>query len=75
MSSAEAEPEQQTGGGLDHADAQRMAARKDAEHRGEIDRIADKNRKTHLAATKRREAAQKLSAKLRRGLGGKSGDS
>jgi hypothetical protein len=74
VSAVEGKPQEETGGGLDHADAQRMAARKDAEHRGEIDRIADKNRKTHLAAIKKREAAQRMSAKLRRGLGGKGGD-
>jgi hypothetical protein len=71
LSAAKPQPEQETAGGLDHADAQRMAQRKDAEHKSEIDRVADKNRKAHLAAVKRREAAQKLSARLRRGLGDK----
>ncbi len=74
MSAAKQEPETGDAGGIDHADAQRMSARKDAEHKDEIDRIAEKNRKAHLAAIKRREAAQKLSAKLRRGLGAPGGD-
>jgi hypothetical protein len=53
----------------DHGEAQRRGVSTEAKHKAEIERIADKNRKTHLAATKRREAAQKLAAKLRRGLG------
>jgi len=54
----------------DHEDAQRISARKAAEHKEAIERIAEKNKKAHLAATKRREAARKMSARLRRGLDG-----
>ena len=55
--------------GLDHQEAQRISAQKEADHKSEIARIAEKNRQAHLAASKRRAAAERMAARLRKGLG------
>ena len=55
--------------GPEHQDAQRISAQKEADHKAEIARIAEKNRQAHLAATKRRAAAERMAARLRKGLG------